>query len=659
MNTTLLQNTFLSPEEKYKRSRGYHGEFFVLPDFDDGWKQNLYDDILRYLENIWSWDIGIEIYENIESYKWALHVVLDLDKVTGENRDELMTLATTLQRDYHMTPIHQGVHYATPDKESLPVVLESPKDWEAGYHRHKLQWYVASIFVMQCEIDRISYLISTIGSGSDMGMPWFIWDLFKTRQSLTSQLKEMNHQVQELTAQLYLELSTESFWVDGYSISREKADIIIDINQNTWWSTTSNVLDRMESMMQEYKDQIDIGKSDMMGFVSQISDLLAQWGVIKKEKDYYGLISEVETEENTRDIISGINMGTGEKFYSLNGIIEWIKVHWVNEIHGMRQVNALANTILSCVIIQDENLNWRLFVLRNTEYIECYIDCINDYNTLESVYFDDCWDIVSGWMKEVEMVKWFYKSATGYTYLEIPWIENITSIRNCRHDTSGEMIWWELHDGDGWVSFWKVWWEYKYLKIHTSRVAWRDFSYDDAGDVVRGYFWDKVKLPFWKEDDLYTTLPLDHSYETKNARALRNLVFEDNILVYGEIEAMYDYREYAWVPFWKENEKYNLLKIKGKNVRQVNNPVFRDNKLLYGHCYINYWHSKPFWRHDDKYVWVPIKSDAIEAYERDVDGVVLSGRYKKKDEWYEFTKVWNLYVNTDKKVIGKWFKKLG
>ncbi len=646
MNTTLLQNSFLSPEEKYKRSRGYHGEFFVLPDFDDGWKQNLQDQVFSYLQNLESQDIWVQVYENIESHKWAIHVILDVEQVTQDNRDVLMTLTTALQRNYFMTPIYQDVHYSVPERESLPIVLEEPEKDIPWYHRYKLQWYMANMFVIKNEINRLSYLLDTIDTSSHTYMWKIIWDLYHSKQQLGLKYQEMEHEAQELTAQLYLEMSTTALWADSNNtISWLQADALIGVWGNKTSADSDKVLDLVKAF--ELRDE----KLD--AFMSQISQALEDNLGIEVEKSLYWVMKDVET--SGWFVTSWLNFSTGKQFHKLSDIVEGIKIPWVNIVRDIKIVSTVNSWAVSCCLIKDENNVWRPFYLQDTQYVEFKINGVVDYSQMQYAYFNESWKLLSWWWIDGEKEYGFYKEWWEYKCLDLVNVEKIMRVTRVEYDKHNQVKCGTFYSWDIHTCFFKNNDDFKALKIWESDrlISTTEVVFDTNLIPMNGKYrlWYYAHLPFWKENGCYKEVDIEW-IDNEKIRDVKDLIFNDEgVLTSGVFDVIW---ESDLCIFWKEEGIFQKLAIENFPFRiyATRNMKFKEGRLMWWELKIDDYDKKwiPFWRSGSTFAVLDISwlghISNTRNLEYDVNGIPVSweARQWSNGKWYTFHKSWPNYI---------------
>ncbi len=662
-NLQIFENNLLDKQEQSKRRAAYHGEFFAMHSFDDGWRWNLYESVVNYVAKLHDKDVPISIFENITHAKWCIHIILTLPTLDDDLFQYVQEITTTLQRVYSMTPIEQNINYHDGKEEKRVTVLESPTQDHIWYDRFHIQSQLAQIFIVENDIERFRYLIESFHQNDDSSISQILWDLQNTYTQLVDKKNILLWDFQEALAQIYLKNATKSFgdW-NVQTISASRADIIIDTQANTWWSETLHILDRIENLVHASQQQISQNKNDMNQFVSQISSIVEQSTGVNIQKSNYGVIGNPKVNDDHM-IIGGINTTTWEEFHLINNTFQGISIPWVNDVSSIKLLEQ-ENDIATLLYVTDGVWVSTIWSLRGLEYEKISIQWLpKDVDWLRVVQKDE----------NGELLTWVYYNNNNCSipfWKTDDWYKTISvdgnfDLREVEVDHSKQAIplngEYQLYGSSQKGVFYPSWLhQYTSLKIDwiASIVEGQAIEYNEQWIPISGSYRDPqtwVWKVFQKSQGVYKDIKIQWDFEDRSSIISNR--DSDGVILSGMLQPDADHPFYRFsreigIPFWLENEMYASLKIEWVDdflyAKDIN---FSDDKIstpISGKYVMSDDKENVFYRSGDSYIPLSIKwVEAIKEVGQviyDDNQMPIYGEYIDEDGSHLFFKNADRYV---------------
>jgi len=291
MNSDILHlpsDSFSSQKRKTVLAHPYYGEFLAALDFDDGWTQVFYPELLRYIEAL-SEIPSIELTrEEVEN---KVHITLKSSDVEEKTVASIFEVTKKLQTEFHCSPIFQHIGYNPyPETYALPWLAKNLPAEHLMYERSDLQKHIVKIHLIQNKLAELEVFISQLKSNpvdlseieiSQMQL------IISTKSQLEENLKVLQERLALLTQSHYASLSQKEMWMP--------AEVMF------WYASMSP---NKESVTSQSKD------ADALAYISEqntrkqnhvfeaiLKFLEAQWEAWKKQAENIQKQSKEPTPE--------------------------------------------------------------------------------------------------------------------------------------------------------------------------------------------------------------------------------------------------------------------------------------------------------------------------------------------------------------------------
>lgn len=193
-------NNFLNKREKSIRSMFYYGEFLAFIDYDDGWKNIIYPQLLKFIEEFSHDKISIDK----EFHNSCIHVILACPS-PDINQKDIYEVSSDLQKRFFCSPILQHLWQQQDYSHPLPVTMQKVPEESPVYFRWKIQELFTQRQKLEHSRARIDHLVATIGDKT--------FESALTMQSnISRQIEEFDRVIPEAIAEFYAHEALRETW---------------------------------------------------------------------------------------------------------------------------------------------------------------------------------------------------------------------------------------------------------------------------------------------------------------------------------------------------------------------------------------------------------------------------------------------------------------
>jgi len=696
-------NSYLSEEDRRKKNLAFYGEFFVMKEFDDGWRENLYERFITYCENFENSNLDLEVFDEVENISGDIRLILSTDKIIWNSEKDILEITTKLQKEFLFTPVFQNTNFWFSDDNILPVVLDEPEKDSKRYNRFILQREVKKILVLKSEIKKIDYYLNIILDIDDEILKAQTDWLIELKNKYELEIKDLHNSKATIISNFYSTEVFKPFWTESNNLTDNQSDAVLDLS---WKDTRKNwlrILSWMKRMEELHKWNIDLSKqlSDKFEFqtakiFSDIENLI--WSTWLEVQSQNWILTNFDLDGGNNLLKAKIIWVKNSDVYFLNWKLHWLEIDWITaSVSEMKVKNHDDEYIYSFEV---KLFNWKkiLCISDWDKYKVLEIDWIKEFYNFESINYNK-WNL-SYWYTELEnwYKSYFYLENWEYKFLEIDWEKEFKSLRYLKtnnwipNNSIIELKAWNYS------CFIEKNWKYKFLEIDWEKEfidininwRWEEYFYGDVEleNWFKKYFyledWECKVLEIGWENEFYSLDNLSikdwkvwsgkikledwnfkyfylHNWKYK----ILEIEWEKEFLSFHRIEDK-DWVIMHWrIPvgnwdemfFYLENNKYKFLRIKWKtSFKSISNLHIKEWRLLLWIIKNTDWENNIFYLDDWKYKILEVewKSNFIWFYDINIqNGKLISWKIKHKDDKVSF-----FYLNKNKYIfVGSYLKK--
>ena len=458
MTPTLSINAFLSPEENRIKKLAYYGEFFANLDFDDGFKSIVYKALERYIlsldiENI---RFDLETTDTSKDISNNVKVIIESDDFWEDTAEEILEITTSLQADFHLTPIVQNYPFVLDDEVQLPVqVLFSEQDGHT-YHRYIIQKAQADIYSLEKKLERLEYRAELLKDSQDISISALIESWSMLIPEIKHKISNGKAELENLIATKYIEMSSE--WVEdkdsSHSISSFQADTFLDMKEGDTKERSSRILswiERWDALLNDQREQI----AELTKTLVMLSESI--WEKSETEITIQeGILSWIEKTEAWRFISAQILWSERDIYHNEREVVG-LKLPGVKKIKEIQSMSITKKWVLSLFdIINHNDLIQRFYINKNGKYTYLTIEGKKEFKSIDIKKHNNLQIPVCGIVNNInESKQYFYQDGRKYKFLDVEGEKEFVAIE--------KIIMWE---GTTWaLAYWIVKNKQEYLQI--------------------------------------------------------------------------------------------------------------------------------------------------------------------------------------------------